>query len=374
MRKYAKIFPIALLVLTFVACNEDTPEVLEVPETYTFEREGATSVNYSGQTERLEQLKQIKTKMNAGNAGTELSGQDLLDMFANTGGDGNGNFSFTSTKQIKDKTFAADQSYFESLMTAMGTASEDGADGVMASDGVAGLVTRGSSTILVNEKGHEFVQLIEKGIMGATFYHQMLSVYLTDDRVGDAVENTVLVDGQNYTSMEHHWDEAFGYLGVPVDFSSDWPSDRNSECVFWGNYTRGRDALLGSSDIIMSAFKTGRAAISAQMYDVKNEQRDIIYDELERICAATAIHYINSALANTTDNGEFFHALSELYAFIKALRYSPRASFTDAEITQLLKDISDEDFNFWNTTTTGLNEAKTKISTKFALDALKDLL
>jgi hypothetical protein len=135
MRKYAKIFPIALLVLTFVACNEDTPEVLEVPETYTFEREGATSVNYSGQTERLEQLKQIKTKMNAGNAGTELSGQDLLDMFANTGGDGNGNFSFTSTKQIKDKTFAADQSYFESLMTAMGTASEDGADGVMASDG-----------------------------------------------------------------------------------------------------------------------------------------------------------------------------------------------------------------------------------------------
>jgi hypothetical protein len=298
MRKYAKIFPIALMVLAFVGCNEDTPEILEVPETYSFEREGATSVNYSGQTERLEQLKQIKTKMNAANAGTEISGQELLDMFANTGGNGNGNFSFTSTKQIKDKTFAADQSYFESLMSSIGTSSEAGADGINASDGVVGLVSRGSSTILVNEKGHEFVQLIEKGIMGATFYYQMLSIYLSDDRVGDAIENTILVDGQNYTPMEHHWDEAFGYLGVPVDFSSDWPSDRNSECVFWGNYTRGRDALLGSSDVIDGLpLKPAEQPFLLKMYDVKNEQRDIIYDELERICAATAIHYINSALS-----------------------------------------------------------------------------
>jgi len=369
-----KFIIVALLVLTFVSCNEDTPQILDVPETYAFERNGLTSVNYSGQTERLAQLAAIEAKMSAANAGNEISGQDLLDMFANTGGNGNGNFSFTSTKQLKDKTSSGDQSYFENLMIAMGAASEAGAANVMAEDGVAGLVARGTSFILVNEKGQEYTELIEKGIMGATFYYQILNIYLSDARVGDAVENTILVDGQNYTPMEHHWDEAFGYLGVPVDFSSDWPSDRNSEAIFWGNYTRGRDALLGSSDILMDAFKTGRAAISAQQYDIKNEQRDIIYDELERICAATAIHYINSSLANTGNNGEFLHALSELYAFIRALNFSPRSSFTNAEITQLLKDISDENFNFWNATTTGLNEAKTKISTKFGFDAIKDLL
>lgn len=374
MKTITKLLIVPIALLFFVSCDDDTPSVLEVPATYSFERDGQSSVSYSGQTDRINHLKEIKSLMGDANAGNQISGQDLTDMYANTNGDGNGNFDFTSTKQLKDKTFQADQTLFEDLMADMGLASVDGANNVTAESGTAGLLTRQGSgnTILVDEKGHEFTQIIEKGLMGAVFYHQILAVYLSDSRVGDGVDNTEIEEGKNYTAMEHHWDEAFGYLGVPVDFKSNWPSDRNGEAVFWGNYIRGRDALLGSSDILMDAFKTGRAAIVANDFDTKNEQREIIYAELEKVSAATAIHYINSTLGAVGDDGEYFHALSEAYAFIRALKFSPKASFTDAEITQLLKDISDDNLNFWNSTQNGLNNAKNTISTKFGFDSIKD--
>ncbi len=376
MKYLSKVLFVAIFALIVVSCDDDTPTAIDVPATYSFLRDGQSSVSYSGQTERLAHLSEMKSLMNSANSGTQISAQNLLDMYANTNGDGNGQFDFTSTKQLRDKTFAGDQSYFDGLMTAMGTASEAGANNVTATNGTAGLLDRGNNgnTILVDEKGQEFTQIIEKGIMGAVFYYQILSTYMSDERVGDNVDNTTIEEGKNYTAMEHHWDEAFGYLGVPVDFSSNWPSDRNGETKFWGGYIRGRDALLGSSDIIMNAFKTGRAAIVEKEYEIKNEQRDIIFSELERVSAATAVHYINSSLAATSDEGEYYHALSEAYAFIRALKFSPRSSFTDVEITQLLKDISDDNFNLWNSTTTGLNTAKDKISSKFSFDSIKNEL
>ena len=255
----------------------------------------------------------------------------------------------------------------------MAAASVDGANSVTASAGKAGLLTRTSgATILVNEKGHEFTQFIEKGLMGSVIYYQILSTYMSDDRVGDAVNNTDPVEGNNYTAMEHHWDEAFGYLGVPVDFASNWPSERNDEAIFWGNYIRGRDALMGSSTILMDAFKTGRAAIVENDYTIKNDERQVIYRVLEKVCAATAIHYINSALAAGGSDGEFMHVLSEAYMFIRALQFSPNQTLNDLEILGLLQDISDNNFNFWNATVSGLNSAKDLLSSTFALDSIKD--
>ncbi|MCB0503217.1 MAG: DUF4856 domain-containing protein [Bacteroidetes bacterium] len=372
-----QIFILVLLISAFmIACDEDPVAIdLQVPATYSFERNGQSSVSYDGQTERIEQLTQIRSVLNDANSGNQVSGQDLLDMYANKDGNGGGNFDFTSTKQLKDKTFLGDQAAFDQLLTDLGNASIIGANGDTAVDGSIGLLWRGndpSRSILVDEKGHEFSQIFQKGMMGAVIYYQILSTYMSDARVGDNVDNTTIEDGSNYTTMEHHWDEAFGYLGVPVDFSSNWPSDRNGEAKFVGSYIRERDNILGSGDIIMNAFKKGRAAIVANEYDIKNQQRDIIYTELEKIFAASAIHYINAVLAASSDEGERFHTLSECYAFIKGLQYSPRATLSISEITQLLKDISDDNFNFWNASVIGLNNAKTTLSTAFGLDNVKD--
>lgn len=358
-----------------MSCSDDSIDlVVETPETYEFTRNDQSTVSYPGQTDRLSHLEYIEDLLRDANAGGQIDGQDLLDMFTNAGGDGGGHFGFTSTKQLSDKTSEGERIILEGLMSDAGTASVAGNMGTTASNGIAGLLTRvgSGSTILVNEKGQEFKELIEKGVMGATFYYQMTSVYLTDARIGNQVNNETPVEGENYTDMEHHWDEAFGYFGVPVDFSSNWPSERNDETSFIGSYTRGRDALTGSGDKLMNAFKKGRNAIVLGEYAVRDEQRDILYEELELVFAATAIHYLNAALAASGDPGEFHHTLTEAYGFIRGLSFSPRATLDNAAITQLLKDISDDNFNFWNATQSGLNNARNVLSSAYGLDDIKD--
>lgn len=349
-----------------------TTPTLEVPDTYSFSRDGATSVSYSGQTERLDQLAAMKSYLLKGDQGETIDAQVLLDMFANTGGNGGGNFSFTSEKDIKSKTFSGDVADYEALMTAAATASIKGGNGTTAASGQAGLLTRGSgSTVLVDENGHEFTQLIEKGLMGAFVMNQILNNYLTDDQVGDAVDNTNLEDGKNYTAMEHHWDEAFGYYGVPVDFTSNWPDARDGEVRFWGNYSNGRDGLTGSNDVIMQAFRGGRAAIVAGMSTERDAARKVLFTEFQRVAAATGIHYINETL--TADNdGDRMHVLSEAWAFIDALRYCDlnQRVLTNAEIDQMLG--TDIPVNFWDVTTTGLNNAKTTLASKFGLESMQD--
>lgn len=351
-----------LLVITlfFTACGEDdaTPD-LNVPESYAFEREGISTVAYTGQADRLKQVTEIKNYLKTGDNGSLLDAQHLNDMFANTGGNGNGNFSFTSSIQLKNKTFLADVAYFESLFDEIETASVAGDNGTTATEGEAGLLTRSNgSTILVDGNGKEFTQLVEKGLMGSVFLNQIFNVYLTNDRTGDDVNNETLVTDKNYTDMEHHWDEAFGYFGVPVDFPVNLTGIQ-----FWGNYSNVVNPSLSTNELLMDAFKTGRAAIVAKRYNVKNEQREILYDGFERVAAATAIHYLNLAKSSFAEGtapakADAFHELSEGIAFIRALRLSPFAKIEVSEIETILETHIGE--NFWDiadTDLSGLNDA-----------------
>src|SRR5690606_25055220 len=225
--------------------------------------------------------------------------------------------------------------------------------GLSAANGTAGYITRkNGSTMLVDANGHEFTQTFEKGIMGSVFLHQIFNVYMTDSRVGDEVENTELDGANNYTPMEHHWDEAFGYWGVPVDFPNNTQNLR-----FFANYSNGRDPLIGSNKMLMDAFLTGRAAIVAKNYPVKNEQREIIYKGFELVTAATAIHYLNTAKEllgeGESSFGEALHALSEGYMFIRALRISPKKRISDATINEILETHIGE--NFWELPETDLS-------------------
>lgn len=378
MSPYYKPFIIIIAFLAspalFFSCSESDPAPdLEVPATYEFTRNGQSSVFYGGQTDRLNQLSEIKSYLQKGDKAEEiLSAQKLQDMFANTDGNGGGAFTFTSDRQLKDKTFPADVSFYEDLFTSIEEASEAGMD---AAEGVAGLIARkNGNTILVDANGHEFTQVVEKGLMGSVFLHQIYNVYMTDERVGDDVENTALDGTNNYTKMEHHWDEAFGYYGVPADF----PTTTTNR--FWGNYSNGRDELLGTNSMLMDAFLTGRAAIVAKRYNVKNEQREIIYEGFELIAASTAIHYLNDAKELFAEGegslGEAFHALSEGYMFIKALRLSPKKKISDAQINQILNTEIGE--NFWaipETNLSGLTNAITVLTTAFPeLAPIKDSL
>lgn len=376
MRKSLSL-PLSLaLMIGATSCeksNVQSQNTVVTPSTYSFQRNGKSSVSYSGQTDRLNQLGAMKTKMQTADAGSIVLESDLLAMYANTGGNANGNFSFSSSKQLKSKTFSLDQAFFESMLKSAAAASVDGNTGVNAANGTAGLITRSSgSTILVDAKGFEFTQLFEKGIMGAVFYYQIVNIYLTDEKIGEGVDNITVDTANNSTAMEHHWDEAFGYFGAPVDFTSDYQGAESPS--YWANYCNSFDNVLGGLNAsFMNSYIRGRAAIVANNHDVKIDKANWINIHFSELIAACAIHYANQAKA-TTDQGDLLHMLSECYAFTRALRYANPNSreFTPTEVDTLLMNAFNG--NLWEVTATDLNNLINALSTAYELDAWKDIL
>lgn len=341
-----------------------------IPTTYVFTDDaGNNTVSYSGQTDRLDMLAAMTTYMKTANtSGVEIDAQKLKDMFANTNSAFDNADLNASTKQIQNKTFALDTTMFLNYMDSIAAVSMSDTVG---SNGVAGVVTSndGQKAYLFDANGVEYTQLIEKGLMGALIYYQITSVYLSDDKIGSLVDNTLAVDaaaGKYYTAMEHHFDEAFGYFGVPVDFPTN-----TADVRFAGKYTNGRDGVLGSNTALMNAFLKGRAAISNDDADAKAEAVVTIQTELEKVYVGTAIHYLNGAIDNIADDAIRNHEISEAVAFIGALKYSAAKNITDAEITTIIESIGS---NFYEVSVNDLNSAKDQLSTIYSLDAVKDQL
>jgi len=329
-----------------------------IPTTFSFTNgNGNNTVDYSGQTERLDQLSEMVTLMKSGTT-QAISAQALKDMFANTGGNGSGNFSFSSTKQLKDKCFSLDQTLFETWMDSIAKSSLSFDQA--ASDGQAGVLTTGTSTYLFDDKGIEHLQFIEKGLMGAVFMHQALNVYFGLGKM--EVDNTTAVDpstGKYYTAMEHHFDEAFGYFGVDIDFPTTTPNR------FWGKYCDAQNGILNSNADMMNNFLKGRAAITNDVLADRDAAILNIRKEWEEISAYQAMKYLDDGLAYFgNDNAKFLHVLAEAYAFAWNLRYAPvetrRMSPTEhADLMALFPE------SFWSFTIADINAIKAVIEAKY---------
>lgn len=382
--KKTLILALGLSTLFFTSCSEDDdmppnenpPQGYTVPETYDFkDQDGNNTVNFSGQTDRLNQLSELKARMKSANtAGTAISAQDLKDMFANVNDDGNGNFTFSSSKQLRNKCatqFSNAEEVrleFETMMDDLAAISQTTVSGeANGENGVAGIVQSGDAgPYLMNANGREYTQLISKGLMGAVFYHQMTSYYLTDAKIGDAVDNSTAIspeDGKYYTSMEHHWDEAFGYFTSATNFP-EAGTDR-----FWGEYCNVVDPQLGSNATLMNAFLKGRAAISNNDMTTKNQQRDIIIAEMERVVAAAAIHYMNKARDQFSNDAKRNHYLSEGSGFINSLRFNTNATMSPQEITQLETTLGE---NFYEVTLSDILSVRDQLSSTYGMNDIRN--
>lgn len=360
MKLYHLLF--ALFLLGLIACeDDDNANDYDVPATYSFE-----NVDYSGQTERILMLSEIKAYMSQGNAGAELESSRLKAMFSNEPG---AQFSQTYNKQLKNKTFEAQREYFEYLMDKIEQASQS--DG-QATEGMSGVVTSndGAKSYLVGQTGVEYAQLIEKGLMGACFYYQATSVYLGEDRMN--ADNESVEEGSG-TAMEHHWDESFGYFGVPKTF----PSSLDG-LAFWGVYCNRRDPFLSSNNMLMDAFLSGRAAISNKDYETRDESIRIVRTEWEKVSAATAINYLNTATREFDDNAIKFHALSEAIAFVYSLKFNVEKTVSneqvDAWIAEFAGSANVDEMNLYETTVEDMQSVKDQLSTVFGFDDFKDEL
>jgi DNA-binding beta-propeller fold protein YncE len=273
------------------------------------------------------------------------------------------------SKQLKNKTFESQQVIFEGLFEDFEVASQSIISGI---NGTAGVVVSsdGTKAYLMNGNGLEYTQIIEKGLMGACLYYQSATVYLGNDKMN--VDNTMVTAGEG-TTMQHHWDEAFGYFGVPIDFPT------NSDgLAFWGKYCNDRNAILGTNIPIMNNFLKGRAAIANNDLTARDEAIIEIQKNWELISVGTAIHYLNAAVSNFNDDALRNHALSEAAAFIYSLQFNPNKKVTNANVNDLLTliggDSAFSNMNFYTVTEANLEAAKNQLATYYNLEDKKDNL
>ena len=342
---------IVLSLSLLTSCSSDdggsAPVNYEVPSTYTFARNGSTSIDFSGQTARLQMLDAMGgVYSTAATAGTPLDAAQLQNMFSNT----NNPFAVaelnTSGKNLKSKTAASEdyftlflgggstteklavQTFFESQFASGALASQ----GNSASAGVAGSYLDGSKMRLFAANGLEPQQVLLKGMMGALMMDQISNHYLsvnTLDKASTRIENTnkVLAENANFTTMEHYWDEAYGYVYGADDSA-------NNALKFWSSYIEQVNADADFNTVsaeVNAAFRKGRAAIVANDYLTRDQQIAVIQKNLALVAAVRSVFYMQEGKAKLVqDNGaKAFHALSEGYGFIMSLRYT-RQPGTDA--------------------------------------------
>lgn len=346
------LFPL-MVAFILVACTKEEEETQPVDNpvspsgctenTYCFEREGEQTVDYSGQTARLNQLEEMTNYMKTGNTpGVQLDAAKLLEMFSNNDGAGSTHFSEearVSGKQLKDKCFLPNVAFYEQWINTIASISGDETPGSNGQAGVVVSINDPSKAYLFDENGFEPTQLIEKGLMGDVFYYQAMATYI--DGTEDGIyNNTDIVEGKFYTEAEHKFDEAFGYFGIPIDFPANTDDVR-----FHGKYCNGRNSALGTN-AIMDDFIAARTAITNGT-DVL-EHTDDIRTKWHLTVAGTAVHYLISAKNNMDDPAIKCHALSEAYAFISNLLHNRSdLALTPSQVQEALDLLGN---NYYETT------------------------
>lgn len=344
------IFGMAISATISSCKKEDEPEPTPVtpsytvPTTYSF-----SNVNYAGQTTRLLMLDSVSNYMKKGNSGVVLDAAMMKDMYSNTGNPFNNMALDTCGKQLKNKTYSLDQTYFDTLFDSLAVASQST---VAASNGIAGI----DGERLFDRNGIEIAQVIKKQLMGAVFYYQAVETYLANLNADD--NTTLNADG---TVMEHHADEAFGYFGVPTDFPSNVTGIK-----YWGAYGDEVNAVISSNIPLMNGFLKLRAAISNKDYTTRDAQVIIVREQWERVVAASAILELTEAKAAFgTDQVEMRHVLSEGLGFIKSLKYNSNKKISDTQITTALSALGT---NFYTISVSDIDNAINTINAVYGFN------
>lgn len=389
----------ALLAIALVSCDvtdSDNTTDIETPESYEFSRNGESTVSFSGQTTRIQMAMELNDAMTDFDNSTE---ELMLQMFRNQNASGGDVDPYSdpelnaSTKSIKSKV-AASADFFSSDAATSAEIRNKFEEWIsaqvnevfpnenqLAERGVPGQIADGTSTRYVNAKGLEYDQLVAKSLNGALMADQMLNNYLSTS-VLDAGsnrednDNTVLDGDSNYTTMEHKWDEAYGYLFGNSENSANPIPNVGAADDFLNKYL-GR--LTGDDDFsdypqeIFDAFALGRAAIVAGDYELRDEQAQIIRERVSEMIAIRAVYYLQSAKnaidQQTPDYGGAFHDLSEGYGFIFSLQFT-RMPGTDmpyvskSEVDGYLSQLTEGD-GLWDVTPETLDNMSASIADKF---------
>ena len=377
--KYLFILAFPLFIISCDSNEDDIAIEIIVPTNYDFLRDGVSTVSFSGQTTRLNQVDEIYSALNS-NTYNEVQ---LDEMFADGAGFMDSTLNGTG-KNVRGKTSAGCAAGNSATQAQFDAQIADFANNVVpawandASAGVPGKLTDATRSIHVNAKGHEIDQTFVKGLIGGMAVDQIVNNYLQPCQLDSGTRkddntNGVVASGKNYTDMEHKWDEAFGYLyGQEADAKrADLGSAPTGNGTTLNKYFKKINGSNqpGIAEIVFNAFKKGRAAIVAGDYQVRDAQANIIQIHLSKVIGYKAVDYLNGymtkmAAGNTADA---FHALSEGYGFVMSLQFTNNGGnmpyFTKAEADAMLAKMDD----FWTVQDADLTSMVSDIKSKFGI-------
>lgn len=234
--------------------------------------------------------------------------------------------------------------------------------------------------IYLTDDGRDLKQLIQKFLLMSVAFSQGADDYLDNDTDGKGLLSSHEAGDSAYTSLEHQFDEGFGYFGAARDYldysddeiaakggRDDWQgyhdTDGNGEVDFNAEFNFGQSTNAAKRDRgatvatdltadAMNAFLAGRkllndtagtALTDAQMTELLG-YRDAALDAWEKAIAATAVHYINDTNADLANIGTDDFSYSDL-----AKHWSELKGFALGLQFNRLSPLSDEDFAQFHT-------------------------
>lgn len=380
------------IVATLISCNslEDNPNT-QAPDTYSFSRDGGSTVDFNGQTTRIEMGDELAAVLKT----PTKTEEDLDGMFTNSGNKFSNSSLNSATKDLRSKT-AASTDYFatNSVDAAEIKADFDGWIAaqvnevypnwdVDAASGVAGKIQEagGGSDRWVNAKGLEYDQVIVKGLIGALMVDQILNNYLStavlDEGTNKADNDAdILVTDKNYTNMEHKWDEAFGYVyGKEADITAPTLEVDQYLNKYLSRLNNDPDFTAMPTEIY-DAFKLGRAAIVNKDYATRDGQANILKEKISEIIGIRVVYYLQQAkLTLASDKAAAFHDLSEGTGFIYSLQFTRKPNsddpyFSKTEVEGFMNTLLSGN-GFWDITDETLDELSETIASKFNFTVLQ---
>jgi hypothetical protein len=241
-------------------------------------------------------------------------------------------------------------------------------------NGLTDPVSGDALPLYVTAEGHDLKQLIQKFLLMSVTFAQATDDYMASGQDGKGLESPNTQSGDSvYTSLEHVWDEGFGYFGAARNYDTytdqeiadgatknydgdDATTNLKSEYNF-GASVNAAKRDLGSAEgaktdytqQAFDAFVEGRFIIynaddtlTAEEKAALEAQRDLAIGAWEKAIAATALHYINDSLqvirTYQNDKDNYSHATyakkwSELKGFSLGFQFneqSPMMAPTDA--------------------------------------------
>lgn len=384
MKKYF-LLAMGAAALFLVACKKDKKtddSDLKIPYSglsatsdyfETFKgSDGNTSVSFTGQTQRIKMLQELDAYIKKGTTQV-LDAAKMEDMFRHQ----NSPFAAAELNAATDKTIISktaqsfataaaevERQRFLTYFDQLETASANFATEAVA--GTAGYVTNGTSKYLVDAKGFEYAQFVQKGLIGAMLLDQIANIYLGTEKM--AADNVTIIEGKNYTALEHNWDEAYGYLTANATYPMKDPADNTKwKEVFLGSYLRQVGFDAGEPQAVFMAYLTGRAAIVNKDLAKRNEQINSLRAKYETAIATIAISYLNKT-KSATNNGAKFHSLSEGIGFLYALRYAYAAKIDAAKSDQLMNALMSKPNGFWDLTNADIDAVRDQIANLSGVD------